>query len=366
MQDGGIMERKGLTRFLSQLGIGDLVSFKNKEGKYSSCLHIDLHNKLALINPDAIYLFNDQPLILFFDLSDNTNTIGEEEIHKKIWYFDNSPIAFIVKNDEIKIYNALNYLKEEKQLEELQLDNETINERFSFWNIQSSKFWKWFQEEYIENNRKKETKKRANERLFQNIKDVRNALIDRENDPEGSIPNSLILRLIFIRYLIDRNVEIDENFIRGEDIHARRASFSNLIRDYDRLSQLFTILNSRFNGVLFKDVDMDLTPVQAEALSRVFSGEIPEEGTLFYGNDFYFDIFDFSIIPVEVISGIYKSLIDPETRDLQSAVYTPSFLANYILNDTVDVYLEQHNVSECKIFEVAVGSGVFLVQSLEG
>lgn len=358
------MERKGLTRFLSQLGIGDLVSFKNKEGKYSSCLHIDLHNKLALINPDAIYLFNNQPLILFFDLSDNTNTIREEEIHKKIWSFDNSPIAFIVKNDEIKIYNALNYLKEEKQLEELQLDNETIIERFSFWNIQSSKFWKWFQEEYIENNRKKETKKRANERLFQNIKDVRNALIDKENDPEGSIPNSLILRLIFIRYLIDRNVEIDENFIRGEDIHARRASFSNLIRDYDRLSQLFTILNSRFNGVLFKDVDMNLTPVQAEALSRVFSGEIPEEGTLFYGNDFYFDIFDFSIIPVEVISGIYESLIDPETRDLQSAVYTPSFLANYILNDTVDVYLEQHNVSECKIFEVAVGSGVFLVQSL--
>ncbi|WP_352423903.1 DNA methyltransferase [Proteiniphilum sp.] len=319
---------------------------------------------MALINPDAIYLFNDQPLILFFDLSDNTNTIREEEIHKKIWSFDNSPIAFIVKNDEIKIYNALNYLKEEKQLEELQLDNETIIERFSFWNIQSSKFWKWFQEEYIENNRKKETKKRANERLFQNIKDVRNALIDRESDPEGSIPNSLILRLIFIRYLIDRNVEIDENFIRGEDIHARRASFSNLIRDYDRLSQLFTILNSRFNGVLFKDVDIDLTPVQAEALSRVFSGEIPEEGTLFYGNDFYFDIFDFSIIPVEVISGIYESLIDPETRDLQSAVYTPSFLANYILNDTVDVYLEQHNVSECKIFEVAVGSGVFLVQSL--
>src|SRR5690606_36840412 len=106
-------------------------------------------------------------------------------------------------------------------------------------------------------------------------------------------------------------------------------------RDYDRLTQLLTIVNSRFNGVLFKDVDIDLTPVQAEALSRVFSGEIPEEGTLFYGNDFYFDIFDFSIIPVEVISGIYESVIDPVTRDLQSAVYTPSFLSNYILNDTV-------------------------------
>lgn len=358
------MGRKVLVQFLSLLGIRDIVSFKNKEGKYCSSLHFDVQNKLELINPDAIYLFNNQPLILFFDLSDNPDKKREDDIHKKVWSFDNSPIAFIVKNDEIKIYNALNYLKEEKQLEELKLDNEEIIERFSFWNLQSNEFWKWFQKEYIENNRRKETKKRANERLFQNIKDVRNALIDKENDPEGSIPNSLILRLIFIRYLIDRNVEIDNHFISGKDLYSRRLSFSNLIRDYDRLSQLFAILNNRFNGVLFKDIDIYLTSVQAEALSQVFSGEIPEKGTLFYGSDFYFDIFDFSIIPVEVISGIYESLIDPETRDLQSAVYTPSFLAEYILNDTVDIYLAQHKVSECKIFEVAVGSGIFLVQSL--
>lgn len=57
-------------------------------------------------------------------------------------------------------------------------------------------------------------------------------------------------------------------------------------------------------------------------------------------------------------------MIDPETRDLQSAVYTPSFLVEYILNDTVDVFLQENNTSECKIFEVAVGSGIFLVQSL--
>ncbi len=358
------MERKVLTQFLSRLGIRDIVSFRNKEGKYCSNLHFDVQNKLDLINPDAIYLFNNQPLILFFDLSDNTDKKREDDIHKKVWSFDNSPIAFIIKNDEIKIYNALNYLKEEKQLEELNLNNEEIIERFSFWNLQSNEIWKWFQKEYIENNRKKETKKRANERLFQNIKDVRNVLIDKEKDPEGSIPNSLILRLIFIRYLIDRNVEIDDNFITGIDIHSRRISFSNLIKDYDRLSQLFIKLNDRFNGVLFKDIDINLTSTQADALSCVFRGEIPEKGTLFYGSDFYFDIFDFSIIPVEVISGIYESLIDPETRDLQSAVYTPSFLVEYILNDTVDIYLEQNKTSECKIFEVAVGSGIFLVQSL--
>lgn len=91
---------------------------------------------------------------------------------------------------------------------------------------------------------------------------------------------------------------------------------------------------------------------------------MPEEGSLFYGTDSYFEVFDFSIIPVEVISGIYESLIDVETRKLNSAVYTPSFLAEYILNDTVDKFLRDNNTADCKIFDPSVGSGVFLVQAL--
>lgn len=357
-------QNASLNKFLIQLGLEKVVFFKDEEGVYSSVLHFDTQNKLKLINPDAIYIFNNQPLILFFDLTDKTDSTREDDIHKKIWSFDNSPIAFIIKNDEIKVYNALNYIKNEKRLEEIELSSEEIRDRFSFWNLQSNNIWKWFQEEYIETAHKKESKRRVNERLFQNIRDVRNALIDKNNDPEGSIPNSLILRLIFIRYLIDRNIEIGSEFIDGCDTYSRRLSFSELLQDPDKLSLLFVKLNDRFNGVLFKDVDIKLTTIQAESLSDIFNGEMPKKGSLFYGSDFYFEIFDFSIIPVEVISGIYESLIDPETRNLQSAVYTPSFLVDYILNDTVDIFFKENDTSECKIFEVAVGSGIFLVQSL--
>ncbi|MDR2950077.1 MAG: hypothetical protein LBV71_12825 [Prevotella sp.] len=353
-----------LNKFLIQLGLEKVVFFKDEEGVYSSVLHFDIQNKLKLISPDAIYIFNNQPLILFFDLTDNTDDKREDDIHKKVWSFDNSPIAFIIKSNEIKVYNALNYIKNENRLETINLTSDEIINKFSFWNLQSSNVWNWFQEKYIETIQKKETKKRVNERLFQNIRDVRNALIDKNNDPEGSIPNSLILRLIFIRYLIDRNIEIGSEFIDGCDTYSRRLSFSKLLQDPDKLSRLFVKLNDRFNGVLFKGVDIKLTTTQAESLSDIFNGEVPKKNSLFYGSDFYFEIFDFSIIPVEVISGIYESLIDPETRNLQSAVYTPSFLVEYILNDTIDVFLNENNTSECKIFEVAVGSGIFLVQSL--
>ena len=92
------MKRKVLDKFLSQLGISEIVSFQNQEGKYSSGLHFDVQKKLELINPDALYIFNNQPLILFFDLSDNTDKNREDDIHKKVWSFDNSPVAFIINS----------------------------------------------------------------------------------------------------------------------------------------------------------------------------------------------------------------------------------------------------------------------------
>jgi hypothetical protein len=360
------MKGSRLDNLLIQLELKDsgAVFFKNEENSFDINLTSELQTKLKLIQPDAIYIFNNQPFILFFDLTEDENLEKESNIHKKVWSFDNSPIVFIIKDNDIQIYNALNYIKKNNRLEEIKLSEDERNQKFSFWNLQSGVTWKWLQDEYLNNNRRKDTKKRVNEKLFQNIKDVRNALIDREKDAEGSTPNSLILRLIFIRYLIDRGVKIDERYISGKNLSSKRQCFCNLIQDRQRLNELFTILNDKFNGVLFKDVDSALDDMQATALSQIFKGEMPEEGTLFYGGDFYFDIFDFSIIPVEVISGIYESLIDPETRDLQAAVYTPAFLVEYILNDTVDDFLKKQNTSECKIFEVAVGSGIFLVQSL--
>lgn len=358
--------KKSLKNLLNQLNLieNKAVFFRNKEdGEVFSGFSSDINKKLELIKPDAFYVFNNQPFILFFDLTANIDLDKENGIHKKVWSFDNSPIIFIIKDTNIKVYNALSYSKKKKSLEEIKLSEEERNEKFSFWNLQSGTTWQLLQN-YYEKNKKKETRKRVNEKLFQNIKEVRETLVykskdDNLNDNEA---NSLILRLIFIRYLIDRDVKIDNDFISGNTTIKKRISFSKLIQNPIRLNQLFAKLNVNFNGALFKELDIHISESQSNYLANVFKGEIEEQGSLFEG--YYFEIFDFSIIPVEVISGIYESLIDSETRDLDSAVYTPSFLVDYILKDTVDKYLDDNNTSECKIFEVAVGSGIFLVQSL--
>jgi len=357
------MKKSELDKLLIQLELKNsgTIFFRRENNKYTDVLNFDIQKKLELIKPDAIYVFNKQPFILFFDLTNITDVTREHDIHKKVWSFDNSPIIFVIKDKDINVYNALNYIKKKETLEKVDLPDNELYDRFSFWNLQNGSTWNWLYKVYFTANQGSETRKRVNEKLFQNIKDVRQRLINEEKILEP-IANSLILRLIFIRYLIDRKVEIKKDFISGETINDKRKCFCELIKEPKKLRDFFKYLNERFNGILFKKYDTSINTEQSNFLANVFSGELQEDDSLFEG--LFFEIYDFSIIPVELISGIYESLIDEETRESDSAIYTPSFLVDYILNDTVDKYLEKSQTSDCKIFEVAVGSGIFLVQSL--
>ncbi len=358
------MNNYSLKKLLKSLDLDKSVVFKDKnDSSYNAQFHKDIQQKIESILPDAVYIFNTQPLILFFDLTEQDRDLSD--LYKKVWSFDNTSIIFIIKKTDIEVFNALHFIKDQKQntLEKIDISIDEIERLFNFWELESGNTWDWFQKEYIEKQRGKTHKKRVNERLFSNIKDVRNHLTSNNSLDENEA-NSLILRLIFIRYLIDRKIKIDDELIPGEvgNLDERRKNFIQLIKDPKKLNQVFLKLNERFNGVLFKENESTLTDHQAEYLSGVFAGELDGDDSLF--KDFFFEIFDFSIIPVEVISGIYESLIDEEKRKLDSAVYTPSFLVDYILKDTVDEFLKNNKPEDCTIFEVAVGSGIFLVQSL--
>lgn len=341
----------------------DAIFLSNEKGKWNVFSH-ETKAKLSKISPDAVYAFNNSPYILFFDLTNNQNLEREREIHKQVWSFDQAPLMFVVKGEEVKIYNAFAYEKkvkeEESHLQEIKLGTEeTRKEIFSFWKLQSGDTWKWLQSKYYENKKLNDSKKRVHQKLFDNIKQVREKLSSNLSDEDA---NTLILRLIFIRYLIDRNVKIDPKFIQGEGIIEKRISFSSLIRNAQELNSFFVELNRIFNGVLFKE-ELLLTTEQSNYLANVFNEKDDFENlTLFDNTEFYFNVFDFNIIPVELISGIYESLISPETREADSAFYTPLFLVEHILTQTIDKFLDDEK-SECKIFDPAVGSGIFLVQS---
>jgi methylase of polypeptide subunit release factors len=350
----------GLNELLESLGLlgTDSIVFKNKDNEYPSiALSHETKKRIEQISPDAIYIFNEKPYIFFFDLEQNNH--NKEAIYKQSWSFDSAPLIFIVDSNNIQIFNAFNYDKKTQSLEAIIVSDEIRKDLFSFWNLQSGKCWSWLQDNYYQRGNEKINKKRVHQRLFDNIKEVRSFLILNQFSEDEA--NVLILRIIFIRYLIDRDINIDNTYIAGNNSHDRRKSFYNLFDNSQKLDNFFKYLNDRFNGVLFKDSDIKLSATVLNYLKNIFDVRADKVSPSLF-DQFYFDIFDFSIIPVEVISGIYESLIDPETRKLDSAVYTPSFLVEYILQDTVDRYLQ--NNSECTVLDPSCGSGIFLVQAL--
>jgi hypothetical protein len=358
-----------LNRLLDELDLisNDCVLFPDENNKWS-IFPSETNKKLDKITPDAIYSFNKLPFILFFDFSNTADCEREKNIHKQVWSFDQAPLVFIIKSNEIKIYNAFAYEKSQKSLQEIVLNKrETRKNVFSFWKLESGEAWNWLQKNYYEDRKQKNIRKRVNQKLFDNIKLVRTKLMNELSENDA---NTLILRLIFIRYLIDRNVKINPDFIQGNSVVKRRIHFSDLIRESKKLNLFFNELKSIFNGVLFKE-EIPVSSVNAEFLSLVFSEkDDPFKNSLFDGaEDFYFNIFDFNIIPVELISGIYETLINPETREADSAFYTPLFLVEYILSNTIDIFFKEEknrNKSECKVFDASVGSGIFLVQAFRG
>lgn len=227
MDIGSIFQKLGLSQ-----NNGLFILRDNKwKGLLSDRTEVVLEKK---INPYAFFIFNNEPFILFFLSSQDTN-----EIFKNCWNFNKSPIIFIVSETEIKIYNGLSYNKISKCSELIPSDNWENN--FNYYNIISGRTW----EEYSS---VLNYKQRVDEKLLENIKNVRYLLINQQS-LTSQITNSLIGRLIFIRYLIDRNVVIgfydkNQGILSNDDL-------CEILKSPPETYRLFDYIQDKFNGNLF-------------------------------------------------------------------------------------------------------------------
>ena len=304
-----------------------------------------LIRSLDEIRPNFLFIFNLKPIILFFDKNKDKN-----EMFKQCWNFAESPIIIVENENDLEIYNGFDYIIKDQSLSKLNNDDNEIN----YISLISGK--------YFENTKdifeKKSTKLDTN--LLKNIKEARENLLKLDIDTH--IANSLIGRIIFIRYLIDRTVALG-----FENIHKAltKEDLKEILDSRERTYNLFRYLKSddAFNG--------DWVPIDEEKEKIVNNKHLLILKNLISGYDFkknqgsLFDIYDFSIIPIEFISNVYESFIGDENQKKDGAYYTPSFLVDYILKYTVDNYFKNNpNEYNCKVLDPACGSGIFLVETL--
>lgn len=297
------------------------------------------------LKPEAFFCINNKPVVLFYDSPQN-----KELLFKAIWNFNESPVVIINEPNTVEIFNGLSYLREEKTLGKLEDDNRLNN--FSYFELVTGKTWQNYENKLKYQNR-------VDYKLLENIKDARDLLIG-EHHIDSSLSNALIGKCIFIRYLIDRNVCIKFD---GTLRTWSNNEFCRLLEDKKHTIQFLNYLKDHFNGEAFLLEDSQLENIPPEAfciLRRLMQGTEIKTGQMSL-----FDIYDFSIIPVEFISNVYEHFIGSENQAKKGDYYTPLFLVDYIISETVEkFFIENPEEYNCKILDPACGSGIFLVEAL--
>ena len=297
------------------------------------------------IQPTAFFCFDNKPLILFFE-----NPSNKQELHEAIWNFNESPIAIISENDSIEIFNGFTFLKEKKMLEKLG-GIEKLND-FNYFELVTGKTWERYSEQL-------NYKNRVDYFLLQNINAARKILVQ---DLNSKIANALIGKVIFVRYLIDRKVKL---CFEGISKYWTNKEFCDLLDNPQKAKNYFDYLEDSekgFNGDLFPISEDEYNQISTEnyqIIKRLLQGE-----ELDRQQPSLFEFYDFSIIPIEFISNVYELFIGKENQEDEGAYYTPLFLVDYILKETVEKKLNSNDSYDCKVLDPACGSGIFLVETL--
>ncbi len=172
----------------------------------------------------------------------------------------------------------------------------------------------------------------------------------------------IIDRIVFLRICEDRGVEQEEQLLKA-------ANFGNI---YDRLRNIFHTADQKYNSGLFdytKDRITDNLKVSDSTLNNII-------------NEMYYPIcpYEFSVIPVEILGHSYEQYLGkvikinskhdisieekPEVRKAGGVYYTPQYIVDYIVKNTVGKLVENktpEDVAKLKICDPACGSGSFLL-----
>lgn len=341
-----------IDQIISQLGydLSDNLYFSDR----FDSVPLMPHSKRILeeIHPRAAYIINNEPFILFFDENLNDESLFKT-VSRQIW---NAQIPVVIFCDEsvVKIFNGTSLQLSTYTITQVGLCTaESLDENsdFSYWSISDPVFWSKYLQDY--------SATKLNQVLLNNI-----AFLTDELKYAYGIPfaTKLVLRLIFIRYLIDRGVDLDYEGFTAE-VSQSQAEFLKIVGNKAEVYKLFSHLKAKFNGNLFElDDEINCPELVESAFELLFA--------FFSGKEVFgrcgrqlslFKLYDFNIIPIELISSIYEILLGEKTRDRDNAFYTPNYLVEYVLDKTITKGLKSKN--ELKVLDPACGSGVFLVDS---
>lgn len=309
----------------------------------------------ALLRPDgpiraqAVFDVEGVPTVVFVgDDAKPLSRSGLDEARKRIW---NQNLATVVIEVKSKEAVALPARKLPNAGEQLFLDQARPDGPFSARDIASADVWRrepdWF-----------DAKERVDSKLLANLSTVVSRLTnggfsrDVEHNEVRHMAELLMGQVLFVSYLEHREIV-------GSTYRERRkvAPLHDLVAAADRqgLWTLIDSLQSDFNGD-FLGVDSHdpwaaLTDDGFALINQFLDRTDMQTGQGDFWN------YDFSYIPVELLSGLYESFLSPEQQAREGAYYTPRHLAMLVVEQSFE---NSSDPLAETIFDGACGSGILL------
>ena len=310
--------------------------------------HCNLKGVYALLDsPDKLSGSSLTPVVYVCE-ADNETEAGK--IHKRVWNQNIVPFLIIVTPRNIRLYSGFEYSHkqsdEERVLEVAKSATEILSKLSALKaeSIDSGDIWK---------QRPISVEGRVDRHLLVDLKKLSEVLTGLEYKLPVEHAHTLIGKYIYLKYLRDRDILSDERFkkakINRDYIFGSNANKNEVYR-------LETYLNVFLNGSVFPlPKGNKILAKHVAKVARVFHGDDPESG-----QQFLFDMYDFSYVPIETLSVVYQQFLHAKGQGRsKGAYYTPVHLVNFILDE-----LDTKNPLKkgMKIFDPSCGSGAFLVQ----
>ncbi len=327
----------------------------------------ELKSAVNNLNLDGFFCIQDIPVVMFKQM-DRLDPAYVSNAHKALWNLGLAEVLIIVTPDLVYVLslaqspsaNPISDTKDSRLVEILNIVSDTVAIKEFISGIESGR-WVNERKERFPN------KERIDNKLLANLTSTKDELASSCGMPPSSA-QILIMQVMFIAYLEDRNILVPEYFsetCRNNSILGLHDLLSSNNPNY--LKKIFKKLNEDFNGSLFSTIGgfensnaSDITKYHLDVLFRFRDGRID----LRTGQTSFWP-YEFNYIPVELVSAVYDRFLATDSKKQRDngEYYTPLSLAELVSAQSLGA-LSKSITSDSKftVLDPACGSGIFLVR----
>ena len=350
------MTAASVERWLDELGYADEPELLHRRGDAVPPRHpyaLEIHALLqhdGSVRARAVFDVEGVPTIVVLD-GDIHGGVAERALdgaRKRIWNQNLATIVIHIQGDQAV---ALPARKLEAAEHRLRFEEVRRDGPFSASDVVSANLTRripeWFEKDA-----------RVDHKLLENIsttvRKLTNVGFDGVDDERRRkrLAELLMGEILFVSYLEHREI-VGETYRRRREV----GRLLDLVGDVDRsgVQRLIDSLQSDFNGDFLAEDSHDPWAALAQPGYELLNLFLRRTDMRTGQGEFW--NYDFSYIPVELLSGLYELFLSPRDQAKQGAFYTPRHLAALAVDQAFE---HSPNPMSETIFDGACGSGILL------